>query len=168
MKSDVAKVTYGVPNIALITTHVQIQQNKDTRIYILLFANKEMTENNDKILIAPKEKGFTIFRGDTARLEDDKIKGTLYKIGESLRPSITRSWTTSHKKAKEFACQYAEGTTHPIVPIIYHGIAHRLKKGLFWEPEREVFALRDKSRLKKIEIIERKDCEQIMKELRMK
>lgn len=118
-----------------------------------------------KIMIAPPSKGFTVFRGDTARLEDDKIKGTLYDIGKSLRPSIGRSWTASHKVAKNFACQYAEGTKPPIVPIIYHGIAHKLEKGLFWDSEREVHILRDKSRLKKIEIIDNKDCEEIMKEL---
>lgn len=120
---------------------------------------------NDKTMIAPKGKGFTVFRGDTARLEYNKIRGTLYNIGESLRPSIGRSWTTSHKKAKEFACQYAEGTNQPIVPIVYHGVAHKVEKGLFWDLEREVYIIRDKSRLKEIEIIERKDCEQILREL---
>ncbi len=55
---------------------------------------------------APPSKGFIVFRGDVARLEDGKIKGTLYKIGESLRPSIVRSWTISHKIAKRFACEY--------------------------------------------------------------
>ena len=53
---------------------------------------------NDKVMIATDGKGFTVFRGDTARLEKDKIKGTLYDIGKSLRPSIGRSWTISHKK----------------------------------------------------------------------
>ena len=120
---------------------------------------------NDKMMTAPKGKGFTVFRGDTARLEDNKIKGTLYKIGESLRPSIGRSWTTSHKKAKEFACQYAESTQPPIVPIIYHGIAHKVEKGLFWDSEKDVHIIKDKSRLKDIEIVERKDCEEIMKKL---
>lgn len=116
-------------------------------------------------MTAPPSKGFTVFRGDTARLEDNKIKGTLYEVGKSLRPSIVRSWTTSYKKAKEFACQYAEGTEYPIVPIIYHGITHKAEKGLFWDLEREVYITRDKSRLKEIEIIERKDCKQIMKEI---
>lgn len=120
---------------------------------------------NDEVMIAPDEKGFTIFRGDTARLEKGKIKGTLYDIGESLRPSIGRSWTTSHKKAKEFACQYAEGTEHPVVPIIYNGITHRMKKGFFWDSEREVHIMRDKSILKSIEIVEKSDCEKIMKDL---
>src|SRR3990167_3742092 len=109
---------------------------------------------NDKVMIAPEGKGFTVFRGDTARLEKDKIKGTLYDIGKSLRPSIGRSWTTSHKKAKEFACQYAEGTKSPAIPIIFHGITHRMEKGLFWDSEREVYITRDKSRLKSIEIVE--------------
>lgn len=119
---------------------------------------------NFDILIAPKGKGFTVFRGDTARLEHGKIKGTLkYDIGKPLRPSIGRSWTTSYKKAKEFACQYAEGTESPIVPIIYHGIAHKLEKGLFWDSEREVYITRDKSRLKEIETVDQKDCKQIMK-----
>lgn len=120
---------------------------------------------DDKIIKAPKGKGFTVFRGDTARLEDGKIKGTLYEIGKSLRPSIGRSWTTSYQKAKEFACQYVEDTKPPIVPIIYRGTAQKLEKGLFWDSEREVHILRDKSRLKNIEIIDRKDCEEIMKEL---
>lgn len=115
--------------------------------------------------MAPKGKGFTVFRGDTARLEDNKIKGTLYKIGESLRPSIGRSWTTSHKKAKEFACQYAENTQPPIVPIIYHGIAYKVEKGLFWDSEKEVHIIKDKSRLKNIEVVEREDCKEIMKKL---
>ena len=120
---------------------------------------------DDKIMIAPEGKGFTVFRGDTARLENGKIKGTLYNIGKSLRPSIGRSWTTSHKQSKKFACQYAEGRKPPIIPIIYHGITHRLEKGLFWDSEREVYIRIDKSRLKEIEIVDRKDCEQIMKEL---
>jgi hypothetical protein len=120
---------------------------------------------NDKVMIAPDGKGFTVFRGDTARLENGKIKGTLYDVGESLRPSIGRSWTTSYKKAKEFACQYAEGTNHPVIPIIYSGITHRMEKGLFWDSEREVHIMRDKSRLKSIEIVEKSDCEKIMKEL---
>ena len=120
---------------------------------------------DDKVMIAPEGKGFTVFRGDTARLENGKIKGTLYEIGKSLRPSIGRSWTISHKKAKEFACQYAEGDKPPIVPIIYHGIAHRMEKGLFWDSEKEVHITRYKSRLKSIEIVERNDCEKIMEEL---
>ena len=120
---------------------------------------------DDEVMIAPEGKGFTVFRGDTARLENDKIKGTLYYIGESLRPSIGRSWTTSHKIAKEFSCQYAEGTKPPIVPIIYHGVTHRMEKGLFWNFEREVHITRDKSKLKSIEIVDRKDCEEIMREL---
>ena len=66
---------------------------------------------------------------------------------------------------KEFACQYAEGTKYPIIPIIYHGITHRMEKGLFWDSEREVHITRDKSRLKSIEIVERSDCEKIMEEL---
>ncbi len=122
-------------------------------------------DNVDKILIAPKGKGFSVFRGDTARLEKGKVKGTLYKVGESLRPSIGRSWTISQKKAKEFACQYAEGTKYPIIPIIYHGIAHKVEKGLFFSSEKEVYILKDKSKLKSIEIVEHKDCENIMKEL---
>jgi len=121
--------------------------------------------NLNKVMIAPDGKGFTVFRGDTARLENGKIKGTLYDIGKSLRPSIGRSWTISHKKAKEFACQYAEGTKSPIVAIIYHGITHRMEKGLFWDSEREVHITRDKSRLKSIEIVEKSDCEKIMEEL---
>lgn len=120
---------------------------------------------DDKMMIAPEGKGFTVFRGDTARLENGKIKGTLYDIGKSLRPSIGRSWTTSHKKAKEFACQYAEGTKSPIVPIVYHGVTHRMEKGLFWDLEREVHITRDKSKLKSIEIVEKSDCEKIMEEL---
>ncbi len=127
---------------------------------------------NDKVMIAPDGKGFTVFRGDTARLEKGKIKGTLYDIGKSiitakavLRPSIGRSWTTSHKKAKEFACQYAEDTKPPIVPIVYHGVTHRMEKGLFWDSEREVHIMIDKSRLKSIEIVEKSDCEKIMEEL---
>lgn len=118
-----------------------------------------------EVMIAPEGKGFTVFRGDTARLENGKIKGTLYDIGKSLRPSIGRSWTTSHKKAKEFACQYAEGKPPNIVPIIYHGITHRMVKGLFWDLEREVHITRDKSKLKSIEIIEKSDCDRIMEEL---
>lgn len=120
----------------------------------------------DEVMIAPGGKGFTVFRGDTARLEKGKIKGTLYDIGESLRPSIGRSWTTSYKKAKEFACQYAEDTEHPVIPIIYNGIVHKMKKGFFWDSEREVHIMRDKSRLKSIEIVKKSDCEKIMKELR--
>lgn len=122
---------------------------------------------DDKVMIAPDDKGFTVFRGDTARLEKGNIKGTLYDIGKSLRPSIGRSWTTSHKKAKEFACQYAEGTKPPIVPIVYHGVTHRMEKGLFWDSEREVHITRDKSKLKSIEIVEKSDCEKIMEELSM-
>ena len=120
---------------------------------------------DDKVMIAPEGKGFTVFRGDTARLENGKIKGTLYYIGESLRPSIGRSWTTSRKIAKEFSCQYVEGTKPPIVPIIYHGVTHRMEKGLSWNFEREVHITRDKSKLKSIEIVDRKDCEEIMREL---
>lgn len=120
---------------------------------------------DDQIMTAPKGKGFTIFRGDTARLENGKIKGTFYDIGKSLRPSIGRSWTTSYKKAKEFACQYAEGTKYPTVPIIYHGVSHKLRKGLFWDSEREVYIVKDKSRLRNIEIVDDKDCEEIMREL---
>lgn len=118
-----------------------------------------------EVMIAPEGKGFTVFRGDTARLENGKIKGTLYDIGKSLRPSIGRSWTTSHKKAKEFACQYAEGKSPNIVPIIYHGVTHRMEKGLFWDLEREVHITRYKSKLKSIEIVEKSDCEKIMEEL---
>lgn len=120
---------------------------------------------DSQIMTAPKGKGFTVFRGDTAILDNGKIKGTLYDINKSLRPSIGRSWTTSHKKAKEFACQYAEYTKHPIAPVIYHGISHKLKKGLFWESEREVHIIRDKSILKKIEIVDHKECEKILIEL---
>lgn len=121
--------------------------------------------NLNKVMIAPEGKGFTVYRGDTARLEKGKIKGTLYDIGKSLRPSIGRSWTTSHKMAKVFACNYADGKPPNIVPIIYHGITHRMEKGLFWDLEREVHIVRDKSRLKSIEIVESSDCEKIMKEL---
>lgn len=121
--------------------------------------------NSDKIMTATEGKGFTVFRGDTARLINSKVKGTLFKIGESLRPSIVRSWTTSHRKAKEFACYYAEGREENIVPIIYHGVANKVEKGLFWDSEREVYIRRTKSRLKDIEIINKKDCEQIMKNL---
>lgn len=119
----------------------------------------------DQIMIAPKGKGFIIFRGDTARIENGKIKGTLYEIGKSLRPSIGRSWTTSHKKAKEFACFYAKDSRPDMVPIIYHGVSGKLKKGLFWDSEREVHIVKDKSVLKKIEIIDSKDCGDIIKEL---
>ena len=119
----------------------------------------------DNILIAPKGKGFTVFRGDTARLEHGKIRGTLYDIGKPLRPSIGRSWTTSHDMAKIFACNYADDKPPNIVPIIYLGVSRKLKKGLFWNLEREVHIIRDKSLLKEIEIINRKDCEQLMRDL---
>jgi len=118
---------------------------------------------DDQIMVSPKGKGFTIFRGDTAILENGKIRGTLYDIGKSLRPSIGRSWTTSYDKAKEFACIYAKDTQYPIVPIISHGISHKLKKGLFFDSEREVYILKDKSILKKIEIVDRKDCDKFIK-----
>lgn len=127
-------------------------------------------ENKDdmsdyQIMIAPKGKGFTIFRGDTARFENGKIKGTLYDINQSLRPSIGRSWTTSYEKAKEFACEYAGITANNnIVPIIYHGVSHKLKKGLFWDLEREVHILRDKSILRDIEIVDREDCRKLKKD----
>jgi len=62
----------------------------------------------------------------------------LYDIGKSLRPSIGRSWTTSYDKAKEFACIYAKDNEPNIVPVIYHGVSHKLKKGLFLDSEREV------------------------------
>ncbi len=120
---------------------------------------------DDQIMTAQKGKGFTIFRGDTAILENGKIKGTLYDIGKSLRPSIGRSWTTSHEKAKEFACFYAKDSRPNIVPIIYHGISGKLKKGLFWDSEREVHIVKDKSILKNIEIVDSKDCEKIIREL---
>lgn len=116
---------------------------------------------NDKIMIAPPSKGFTVYRGDAARLEDGKIKGTLYNIGESLRPSIVRSWTTSHKIAKRFACEYIKSREERVVPIIYHGVANRVEKGLFWDSEREVYIKRDKSRLKEIEIVDIKECEEL-------
>lgn len=119
----------------------------------------------DEVMIAPDGKGFTVFRGDTARLEKGKIKGTLYDIGESLRPSIGRSWTTSRVTAKIFACSYADNKPPNIVPIIYHGVSRKLKKGLFWDSEREVHIMRDKSRLKSIEIVTKNDCEKIIKEL---
>ena len=122
-----------------------------------------MSEN--ETMTAPRGKGFTVFRGDTARFENNKIKGTLYEIGKSLRPSIGRSWTTSHKKAKEFACQYAQNTQPPTVPIIYRGVANKLKRGLFWDSEREVYIVKDTSRLNNIEIIDSKDCEEIMRTL---
>lgn len=62
-------------------------------------------DQEDQIMIAPKGKGFTVFLGDTVRLENGKIKDTFYEIDKSLRPSIGRSWTTSYKKCpKEFAC----------------------------------------------------------------
>jgi len=61
-------------------------------------------ENIGKIMVAPPSKGFTVFRGDVARLEGGKIKGTLYQIGKPLKPSIARSWTTSYEIAKRFAC----------------------------------------------------------------
>lgn len=118
---------------------------------------------NDQIMIAPKGKGFTIFRGDTARLENGKIIGTLYDIGKTLRPYIGRSWTTSHEKAKEFACIYAKDAQYPVVPIISHGVSHKLKKGLFFDSEREVYILEGKSILKKIEIVNRKDCDKFIK-----
>ncbi len=133
---------------------------------MLLKKNVNMSDNQDnqkdKIMIASKGKGFTIFRGDIARLENGKIKGNLYDIGKSLRPSIGRSWTTSYDKAKEFACIYAKDTKPPIIPIIYHGAAHKLIKGLFWEPEREVHISKDKSILKDIEIVDMKDCKEIL------
>lgn len=119
---------------------------------------------NDKIMIAPPSKGFTVYRGDAARLENGKIKGTLYDIGKSLRPSIVRSWTVSHNIAKRFACEYIKGREERVVPIIYHGVAHEVEKGLFWDSEREVYIKKDKSRLKEIEIVNRKDCQQINKE----
>jgi len=123
-----------------------------------------LDSSEDQIMVAPKGKGFTVFRGDTARLENGKIRGTLYDIGKSLRPSIVRSWTTSYDKAKEFACIYAKDNEPNIVPIIYHGVSHKLMKGLFWDhPEREVYILRDKSILKNIEIIDRKDCDKVIK-----
>ncbi len=40
-----------------------------------------------------------------------------------------------------------------------------MKKGLFWDSEREVRITRDKSKLKSIEIVEKSDCEKIMEEL---
>ncbi len=46
------------------------------------------------------------------------------------------------------------------IPIIYHGVAHKLEKGLFWDSEREVYILKDK--LKEIEII---DCKDNVKQL---
>lgn len=119
--------------------------------------------SNNQIMVAPKGKGFTIFRGDTARLENGKIKGTLYDIGKSLRPSIGRSWTTSYDKVKEFACIYAKDNESNIVPVIFHGTSHKLKKGFFFDSEREVHILKDKSILKKIEIVDRKDCEKFIK-----
>ncbi len=121
--------------------------------------------SNDELMEAPKGKGFSVFRGDTAILDNGKIKGILYDINKSLRPSIGRSWTTSYKKAKDFACSYAKDTQPPIVPIVFHGVSRKLKKGLFWDSEREVHILRDKSTLKSIEIIDRKDCEGIIREL---
>ena len=124
---------------------------------------------DEEIMTAERGKGFTIFRGDTARLENGKIKGTLYDIGKSLRTSIGRRWTTSHKKAIEFACQYAEGTKYPIAPIVYHGVANKVKKGFFWRSEREVHITRGgRSILKNIEIIYLNDCKKIMEELRDK
>lgn len=104
--------------------------------------SEDQDNKDDQIMIAPKGKGFTIFRGDTARIENGKIKGILYEIGKSLRPSIGRSWTTSHKKAKEFACFYAKDSRPDMVPIIYHGVSGKLKKGLFWDSEREVHIVR--------------------------
>ncbi len=121
--------------------------------------------SDDKIMTAPKGKGFTVFRGDTARLENGKIKGSLYDIDRSLRPSIGRSWTTSYEKAKEFACYYAKDTQPPIIPIILHGVSHKLTKGLFWDSEREVHILKGKSILKKIEIVDTKDCEKIIRKI---
>lgn len=120
------------------------------------------------ILIAPKGQGFTVYRGDTATKTNDKITGILYDIGKSLRPSIGRSWTTSYKKAKEFACEYAEYTKPPIVPIVYHGATNKMKKGLFWDSEREVHILKGKSILKSIEIIKYDECKEILKELKNK
>lgn len=35
---------------------------------------------DDKVMMAPEGKGFTVYRGDIARLENGKIKGTLYDI----------------------------------------------------------------------------------------
>lgn len=32
-------------------------------------------------MVSPKGKGFTVYRGDTARLEDGKIKGTYINPG---------------------------------------------------------------------------------------
>ena len=126
-----------------------------------------MTDN--ETMTAEKGKGFTVFRGDTATLDNDKIRNTLYDIGKSLRPSIGRSWTTSSKMAKIFACTYAEGREYPTVPIVYHGTANKLKKGLFWDLEREVHIKSGgKSILKSIEIIDSKDCEKIIKELKEK
>jgi len=58
-------------------------------------------------------------------------------------------------------CEYIKYRDEHYVPIVYHGVAHRVEKG--WEPEREVFILKDKSRLKKIEIIDRKYCEELYK-----
>lgn len=127
--------------------------------------SEDQDAQNAQIMIAPKNKGFTIFRGDTARLENGKIKGTLYEMNKSLRPSIGRSWTTSHKKAKEFACFYAKYARPNIVPVIFHGISHKLKKGLFWDLEREVHILKDKSILKNIEIVDSNDCDEIIREL---
>lgn len=119
----------------------------------------------EEILVAPKGKGFKVFRGDAATKTNDNIR-TLYDIGKPLRPSIVRSWTTSHKIAKRFACEYVDSREERVTPIIYHGLTNKMKKGLFWDSEREVYILRGKSKLKEIEIVKLDDCKKILEELK--
>lgn len=125
-----------------------------------------MQEEKEEILIAPKGKGFKVFRGDAVTKTKSNSLRTLYDIGKPLRPSIVRSWTTSHKIAKRFACEYIDGREERVAPIIYHGLTNKMKKGLFWDSEREVYILRGKSKLKEIEIVKLEDCKKILEELR--
>lgn len=67
----------------------------------------------------------------------------------------------SHNIAKKFACEYIKGREERVVPIIYHGVTRKMKKGLFWDSEREVYILHGKSILKDIEILDLKDCEEL-------
>jgi len=107
------------------------------------------------ILTAPKGKGFHIYRG-TVGFKTSKGVSTQYKIGKGLKPMRRESWTTSYDIAKTFATEISEhygGIEAGYVPIVYHALCRRIEKPKYYDFEKEVFPLRGKSKVIKVDIL---------------
>ncbi len=103
-------------------------------------------------LIAPKEKGFRIYRGECLKFPDKSG----FKMGKSVPTSRMKdSYTTDREIAKEFACmgkKYYKDCT----PIIINIIVNKIRKHPdYYYFEKEV-SIEGKNRVKEIETI--KDC----------